>query len=92
MTTIYIDILVCLNVIVNYFLLLASGKFLSRPYKRWRILLGAFLGGLYSLYILLPQLAQWFTILVELAMAATITLTAFGREGILKTCSCFFAI
>ena len=55
MTTIYIDILVCLNVIVNYFLLLASGKFLSRPYKRWRILLGAFLGGLYSLYILLPQ-------------------------------------
>ena len=42
MTTIYIDILVCLNVIVNYFLLLASGKFLSRPYKRWRILLGAF--------------------------------------------------
>ena len=34
MTTIYIDILVCLNVIVNYFLLLASGKFLSRPYKR----------------------------------------------------------
>lgn len=45
MTTIYIDILVCLNVIVNYFLLLASGKFLSRPYKRWRILLGAFLGG-----------------------------------------------
>lgn len=92
MTTIYIDILVCLNVIVNYFLLLASGKFLSRPYKRWRILLGAFLGGLYSLYILLPQLAQWFTILVELAMAATITLTAFGRKGILKTCSCFFAM
>lgn len=92
MTTIYIDILVCLNVIVNYFLLLASGKFLSRPYKRWRILLGAFLGGLYSLYILLPQLTQWFTILVELAMAATITLTAFGRKGILKTCSCFFAM
>ena len=54
--------------------------------------MGAFLGGLYSLYILLPQLAQWFTILVELAMAATITLTAFGRKGILKTCSCFFAM
>lgn len=92
MTTIYIDILVCLNVIVNYFLLLASGKFLSRPYKRWRILLGAFLGGLYSLYILLPQLAQWFTILVELAMAATITLTAFWPKGHFKNLLLFFLL
>lgn len=30
--------------------------------------------------------------LVELAMAATITLTAFGRKGILKTCSCFLSM
>ncbi len=59
MTTIYIDVLVCLNFIVNYFLLLATGKFLSRPCKRWRMLLGAFLGGLYSLYILLPEIAAW---------------------------------
>lgn len=92
MTTIYIDVLVCLNFIVNYFLLLAAGKFLSRSCKRWRMLLGAFLGGLYSLYILLPEIAAWFTMLTELAMAVAIALTAFGRKGLLKTCSCFFAM
>lgn len=92
MTTIYIDVLVCLNLIVNYFLLLAVGKFLSLPRKRWRLLLGAFLGGFYSLYILLPKTAPWLTILVEILMAITIAMTAFGRKRLLKTCSCFFAM
>ena len=30
MTTIYIDVLVCLNFIVNYFFAVGRGKFLSR--------------------------------------------------------------
>ncbi len=53
---IYIDILLSINLAVNYFLLMASLRLSGRRPKRWRILLGAAIGAAYSLIILLPDL------------------------------------
>ena len=41
---IYVDVLVAINLFVNYFLLLATAKFFSLSVKRYRILLASALG------------------------------------------------
>jgi len=52
---IYADILIVLNLFVNYFIILATVKFLRKKIKLWRIIFGSFIGALSSLYIFLPQ-------------------------------------
>jgi len=59
-TVIYIDILLAINLAVNYFLLLSSLKLTGRTPKRRRLLFSSFIGSLYSLIILLPEF-HWFS-------------------------------
>lgn len=92
---IYVDVLVAVNLFVNYFLLLGTAKLFSLSVKRYRLLLAAALGAVYSLYILLPALHILFNGIVKLAMSVTIVLVAFGfrsRKVFLKTTVCFYAI
>lgn len=92
---IYVDVLVAVNLFVNYFLLLATAKFFSLSVKRYRILLASALGAVYSLYILLPPLHILFNILVKLVMSVTITMAAFGVRPLRmlwKTTVCFYAM
>ena len=58
--TIYVDVLVALNLYVTWFLLLASEALSGRPCKRWRRGLAALAGGLSSLAIFLPGLPDDF--------------------------------
>lgn len=92
---IYVDVLVAVNLFVNYFLLLGTAKFFSLSVKRYRMLLAAALGAAYSLYILLPELHLVFNLLVKLVMSLTIVLAAFGFRSLrlfLKTTVCFYAM
>ncbi|HEX2985826.1 MAG TPA: sigma-E processing peptidase SpoIIGA [Caproiciproducens sp.] len=75
--TVYIDVLLAVNLFINYFLLLAVSKFLSISVKRGRLLLAALLGATYSLMILLPEFNIALSFLVKLIMAATIVLAAY---------------
>ena len=52
---VYADILIVLNLIVNYFLLLATSKLLRRNVKVLPMLLSALAGAFSSLYIFLPK-------------------------------------
>ncbi|WP_457942320.1 sigma-E processing peptidase SpoIIGA [Caproiciproducens sp. LBM24188] len=79
--TIYVDVLVGVNLFINYFLLLAVSKFLTIPVRRRRILLGALLGSAYSLFILLPDIPVMLSLLVKLIMSATIILASFSFRG-----------
>ena len=49
--TVYVDILILVNFIIDYFLLLFAAKFLHITTKLLRIILSAALGGVFSLYI-----------------------------------------
>lgn len=92
---IYVDVLVAVNLFVNYFLLLATAKFFSLSVKRYRILLASALGAVYSLYILLPALHTLFNIIIKLVMSITITMAAFGIHPFRmlgKTTLCFYAM
>ena len=45
---IYIDVLIVLNIFINYFLLLATTFFLHQKPKRWRLVVSAVVGSLFS--------------------------------------------
>jgi len=80
--TIYIDVLVGVNLFINYFLLLAVSKFLSIPVKRLRVFAAAALGAVYSLTILLPEVNLFLSFIMKLFMAATIVLVAYPFHGL----------
>ena len=75
---IYIDILIIVNLFINYFILLATAKFFCIKWKTSRLILGEILGGIYSLYILVPELPIFISLLIKLFMSLTIIGATFG--------------
>ena len=71
----YVDILVILNTLVNYFILLAIRKITHSYTKRWRIALGAFVGGVSSLLLFLEYLNIVMTLLKILSGVLMIVVT-----------------
>lgn len=76
--TIYIDVLISVNLFINYFLLMSVVKILNLKPERKKLVLSAFIGSLYSLFILLPPINNVLSLIVKLIMSATIVLLAFG--------------
>ena len=80
--TVYIDVLVGLNLIINYFLLLAVARILSLSFRRPRLFAGAAIGAVCSLMILAPELHPALSFLIRLALSAGIVVTAFRWNGL----------
>lgn len=92
---VYADVLIFLNIIVDYFLLLATAKILSLRVKTLRVVLAAVLGGVSSLYIFLPRQSVLLELLYRLAVAFLLSAVCFaGRnfKGYLKTFLVFFLV
>lgn len=92
---IYIDILIAVNLFINYFLLAATAKFLCLKWKTWRLILGEILGATYSLYILIPEFNVFFSIIIKFFMSFTIIWVTFGAKSIktfIKTLICFYSV
>ena len=75
--TIYIDVLLAVNIFINYFLLLAAAKFLAVKRIRLRILAASILGAAYSLTMLLPSIPMVLALLMKLVMSASLVFVAF---------------
>lgn len=93
--TIYVDILIAVNLFINYILLLLTAKFLSLKWKSIRLFLGEILSGIYSLYILFPGTDLFLSIFIKFIMAITIVLCVFGFKSLksfIKITLCFYAI
>ena len=93
--TIYIDILIAVNLFINYILLLLTAKFLSLKWKSIRLVFGEILSGIYSLYILFPETNLFLSILVKLIMSIPIVWCVFGFKSLksfIKITLCFYAI
>ena len=92
---VYIDILIVVNLIVNYLLLLATARFLYLKYRRKRLLIGEILGAIYSLYIFFPDSNLMISLSIKLIMSATIVFAVFGFKSFsifLKTLICFYSM
>lgn len=93
--TVYVDVLLALNLFVNYFLLLSCGRILRCETKRTRLLLGAFVGAVYSLIIFAPDMNLLVSIVLKLAVSVIMTAAVFGFHGIksfLRACGCLFGV
>ena len=90
---VYADILIVLNMIVDYFLLLCAKKFLKGKSTTLRMVLASLEGGVFSLYIFLPQSAVIIELLSRMAICMLMAFTAFGfgnlKEFLKKSATLF---
>lgn len=78
---IYADILLIVNIYVNYVLLKISACFLKREISAYRVLLASFIGGLYAFIILADTLPFYVIAFSRLAAALFITFVSFGYKS-----------
>jgi len=75
---VYADVLIVLNLIVNYFLLCAACRLLDKKPKTVRIILSALLGGISSLYIFLPKLNIFLETLLKITTCIIMIAVCIG--------------
>ncbi|MEG1178080.1 MAG: sigma-E processing peptidase SpoIIGA [Hydrogenoanaerobacterium sp.] len=78
----YADILFCINLLVNYFLLLATGRFCRRSMRRSRIIFGAALGALYAMILFVSGVPPWLLFVSKLFVCAAMLRIAFAFVSI----------
>lgn len=75
---IYVDILLALNLFIDFLLLTATARVLSLTVKRRRLVAGGLVGSLSSLIMLAPSLPAVFSLLYKLLSAALMVAVAFS--------------
>lgn len=93
--TVYVDVLFCLNFVVDYLVLLSVQKFLRLSARRWRILCGAAVGALSSFVIFLPPMPSFFSCIINFLTAGGIVACAFAPIRpivFLKSAITFFTV
>lgn len=94
-TKIYVDVLVVINIFINYFLLSAASLIVRLKPKRIRLAAGAFAGGAYSLVIFLPNIPNILSVFMNFCMSVLLVLIAFAPKKItvfIKEFAAFFAV
>lgn len=77
---VYVDVLVVLNLYINYFLIRATLLMARQSRTRPRCLLAALVGALGSLVILLPELPFIIVVFEKIALGALIVFVTFGKQ------------
>ncbi len=88
MRTVYIDVLLILNLYVNWLLLRGTARLTHIRLTRGRCILAAALGSLTSLTVLLPSLSMPLTLLVKLSTAIVPVAAAVGVKRIRAVLRC----
>ena len=93
MQTIYADVLIALNIYINFILILATARITGS--KASHAIISAVYGSFYSLMILLPEINIFLNMLIKIFAGVTIVIIAFGFAGIkrmLVNTICFFTV
>ncbi len=77
---IYVDVLLVLNLYINYFLIRGTAIITRFELSVKRCLISSGVGALFSMVILFPELPFWITALVKLSSGWVIVFLAFGRK------------
>lgn len=92
---IYADVLIVLNILVDYFLLKLTARIVHKNPSLIRLIVGSVLGGISALYIFLPPLNTVIEFLIRLVISLIITLATFGFGSVKSLCrntAVFFAV
>ena len=74
---IYVDILLMINLLVNFLMLSAAGLLVKAPTRSWRMLISACVGAAYSLIIFLPDMNLFFSIALRVGCFSAMLFIAF---------------
>lgn len=88
--TVYIDSLFLLDFVIDYLLLLLTGRVTGSPLRRWRIALAAVLGGGYSVFCVVSGAPILSHPVFKLAVAVLLVLLAYGHCHRLLRCVLIF--
>lgn len=90
MEVIYVDRLFLLDLVIDYCLLLLSGRVSGVVLRRKRYLLGASFGAVYAVILVLPGMAWLGSTWMKLALGVLMALIAYGNEQRFWRCAGVF--
>lgn len=76
-TAVYIDVLFAINFIINFLLLLATAKISRLQFSYARVVLGSFIGAVYSVFMFFPQIKVLYTIAAKIAVSFILVAATF---------------
>ncbi len=79
---VYVDILILVNSIINYYILILTTKINKTQYKNFRLIISAFIGSFFSFFIFLPQQNIIIEIIFKIFSSFCLVLIAFGYKKI----------
>lgn len=82
MQTLYIDVLITVNIFIDFFLILCTKKFLNIKASLKRLILGSVLGGILSLVAIFPEIPIFINLFLDLLFAVLIIFVSFGKTSI----------
>ena len=92
---IYADVLIAVNLYINYFLVRGTALILKRKIKPLRCVLASAVGASGALAVMLPELHPVLSVLLKVLLGVAVTLVAFGRQkrgDFLLSLLCFLAV
>lgn len=95
MPVIYLDVLLALNLFIDFLLLTATAGWRHLPHRRGRLVLGAIFGAATACAVLLPVLPWWQQLGLDLLSAAGMCRVAFrwnGWQSFAKTTATLWAL
>lgn len=95
MRTVYIDVLITVNIFIDFFIILCTKKFLHLGTSYSRMIIGSLLGGIFSLTALFPELPFGINIIFDIFSAAVIVFSVFGMcnlKNYIKRVAVYFFI
>lgn len=84
--TIYIDIIIVENLIMNYIILYATGLILKSKILHLRIFLASAIGAIYAITEYISKLSIYSNILVKIILSIVIVFVAFNPQNFKKMC------
>lgn len=88
--TIYADVLLVINLIINYLLLFVTAHIAILPLSRFRLFLAAAFGAIYAVASFLPSLSFFSFFSIKLFVAVIMVFIAFGKNLLLRAYLTFF--
>ncbi len=93
MTIVYLDTYIFVNFVLNYLLLLASGKLVGERVHFWRITIASSLGALYAICTFFSKTQFAMHPAIKISVALLMVLIVFGHSSkLLRITVVFFAI
>lgn len=78
--TIYIDVVLIENLIMNYIILLATGIILKKQIKNTRLIIASFIGAIYSIIAYVSTLEIYSNIVLKLLLSIVIVYIAYNPQ------------